>query len=413
MAELESWDFFVSFPGPDLARAEEVAEGLRRLGWSVFIGSQSLRAGDRWKTKTAEAIACARVVVVLLSDHTKEGDIQQEEIGQATQRSSHSNLIVVPVYLDGFWGTPEPWEFGLGLHKYRRIDLRRQGLPNTLDDLVRAREALEEGAPTSQPQAPSGPPKMEDLHTIGEFFHEASLKVDRHSQWSPLVTACTGSESALFLLHGPTQQNLDLFVSRVWYFLAQECGSLHQPYQVPFRWEFAKPRSVAAWENHLRMGLAEEGGRGTAEDLLREAARSHPVFLVVGRSMSAEELDEMEQEALGRFLNDRLPELMEIAARGRHPVRALLATHYERKAGSLVDHLHKEARAGCRGRDLNYRKLPPVRPLRWDDIEDFLDNLDRCPPPSVVRQLKAAFEKLDRERMEYRQVLKMLERELH
>ncbi len=331
----EVWDFFLSFASPERARAGQLAELLEAEGWRVFLADRSIEPGATWDERLSAALKGSRVVAVLLSNPSATAHYQREEIHLAIELARGSELEVVPVYLDGMPAKPADWEFGL--RRFQWIDWRRAGPDGTAGKL---------GALLADRQAGVGAGRQrEEWRTVGELLHGAALRIDRTRQWLPLVEVCATGDSALFLLHGPRRQNLDLFVSRIWHYLAQECGSHHRPYVVPLRVEFAKPRSAAAWENHLRIGLAGEGrGGGTAEDLLREAARAHPVFLVLSRlPIGSGELEEAELEALEEFLDDRLPGLIAGAAAGRHPIRALLATHYESAGESLVERLDEKA----------------------------------------------------------------------
>lgn len=405
MASEEVWDFFISFAWPDHARSEELADLLEGQGWRVFFAGRAIGPGATWNDELMRALKGSRVVVVLLSEHTATAHFQKEEITLAIRLArSPAAVRVVPVYLNGIPQEPASWEFGL--FSFQRIDLRQVGPLDTVNQLS---DLLLDPPPTADPEQ-----DRQERHTVGEMLHGASLRIDRKDQWLPLVEICASTENALFLLHGPEQQNLDLFVSRVWHFLAQDTHLHHRPYVVPLRVEYAQPRSVAAWENHLRVGLGGEGRGGTAEDLLREAARAHPVFLVLSRlPIGAKDLEPVEVEALEEFLSVRLPRLIAEASRDRHPIRALLATHYETAEESLVKRLDERA---CRGAELHgvrYRKLPPLRPLTWDDIDDFLNDLPKRPPATIYQQLQEAFESLDHGSLQYRDVVELLERQLY
>lgn len=405
-----SWDYFISFASPDLAKAELLADALNELGLRVFLSSRELGPGAVWSSELPRAVEGSRGVAVLLSEHTDKAHFQREEILLAIDLFRQDRLCLVPVFLEGPPATKQDWEFGL--RSLQRLDYRALGLAETAAQLA---AQLEGPRAEPVPKTTPTPDPPRGLQTYGEVFHGAALRIDRTKQWDPIRQTCDRGESALFLLHGPRQQNLDLFVSRLWHYLAAECRDHHRPYVVPLRLEFAKPRTAATWENHLRAGLAGEGGRaGTAEDLLSEAARQHPIFLVLSRlPIGHGELDPFELEALEEFLGDRLPGLIGRAATGRHPIRALLATHYEREDDSLVERLDTRAYQGCRAHPVVYRKLPAIRPLEWHDIEEFLELQDPRPPRVVIDKVKTAFEALDLGAMQFREVVELLGRELY
>ena len=218
----EVWDYFLSFATPDQARAEQLAELLEEEGWRVFLSSRSIEPGTAWDERLSAALRGSRVAVVLLSEHGATAHYQREEIHLAVELARSSELEVVPVYLDGVPRRPADWEFGL--RRFQRIDFRQAGAGGSADKL---------GALLADSGLGNGGEKREERRTVGDMRHGAALRIDRTKQWLPLVEVCSTSDSALFLLHGPRRQNLDLFVSRIWHYLAQECGSHHQPYVVP------------------------------------------------------------------------------------------------------------------------------------------------------------------------------------
>ena len=214
----------------------------------------------------------------------------------------------------------------------------------------------------------------------------------------------------MFLLHGPRRQNLDLFIYRIWRYWAELCPRPHQIQAIPFRRFFARPRSVPEWENHVRYALGGEHQSGTAAKLLRDAARQSAVLLVLGEvPIEAGRLDEVECQAFVDFVRGRLPTLITQAAEGVHPVRVLIATHYERAGDSWVDTLDQALVGGAIGGDPRYLKLPALQPLMWTDIVEFLDQLTPRPPRHIYRQLHDAWERLDQGDLAFREDRRPLE----
>lgn len=412
----DAFDVFLSFAAPDEARVRVLAEQLDLLGVSYFFSAESIQPGQIWDVVIPDALKTAQVAVILLSHHTEQAHYQLSEIGKAIELARKDKVTLIPVHFDGMPAEEANWEFGL--RRFNNLDWSRLGPEETARQIATVLDDLRHQA--ASPQDNAG----EVFRTYGEIFHNAALKIDRTDQWLPILEACAARDNALFLVHGPRQQNLDLFVSRLWFYLAGECNHHHRPFVVPLQVEYSIPRSAAAWENHLKLGLASGTDKeGTAEDLLRDAARAYPVFLVLSRlpiasSGSADDfgvLDEAEVDALEDFLGDRLPRLIASASAGAHPIRALLASHYSSEGDSLVKRLDAKAYAGCRAHGLTYRKLPPLRPLTWTDIEYFLANLTNRPPERVIERLKAAFEELDRDddEMEFRDIINLLSKLLH
>lgn len=407
----EAYEVFVSFAEPDRAYAMELAQQLTQQGRSVFVADDAAAAGSVLDEHLSAAVYRSGLVAVILSERSDRARYPREDIQLAIELQRAERLQIAPIYVDG--PPPEPRDWECGLRRFQRLDLRQLGIEETAD---RIGDRLAEES-LSKP-APPEPTTNSVLHqTIGDVMHGAALRIDRTQQWLPLVKICRSGDNALFLLHGPRQQYLDLFIARVWRFLNDECERHQDVVVVPRRIEFSIPRSEFEWENHLRYGLAGESGQaGTAEDLLRERARFHPVFLVLSRLPIARRhperyggLSEDELEAFVDFLSGPLPALIRRASKGGHPIRALVATHYETEEDSLVDSLRNAALLGCRNNGVRFRKLAPVQPLEWSDIEDYLDSFRTPPPDRIYREMRMAFERLraagDRS---FRKVLEML-----
>lgn len=408
---IEAYEVFVSFAEPDHSHAQDLAQLLTQQGRSVFVSGDATTAGTVLDDRLSEAVYGSRLVVVLLSDRSDRARYQREDIQLAIELRRAERLRIVPVYVDGPPPEPRDWEFGL--RRFQRLDLRQLGVEETAH---RIGDRLND-EPRSEPALPEPATDSVTHQTVGDVMHGAALRIDRTQQWLPLVNICRSVESALFLLHGPRQQNLDLFIARVWRFLSEECECHQDVVVVPRRIEFAIPRSEFEWMNHLRYGLEGESGRaGTVEELLRERARSHPVFLVLSRLPIARRhdegdggLSEDELEALVDFLSGPLPALIHRASKGVHPIRALIATHYETEEDSLVDPLRKAALRGCRNHGVRFRKLAQVHPLEWSDIEDYLDSFRTPPPDRIYREMRAAFDRLREEGdRRFRKILEML-----
>lgn len=255
------------------------------------------------------------------------------------------------------------------------------------------------------PSRPSQP------RTYGEWFHAFGLSIDRIKQWHPIVQICRTTDSATFLVHGHQRQHVELFTLRAWNYLSQECGRHHEFVSVPLRVEWSKPRSSAAWVNHLRLAL--DAGEASAVDALAERARRSAVFVVLSEyPLAKADLDEEELAALCDFLDSRLPQLMKQAS-GRNPIRALVTTQYVGSEDSLVEQLDRALKKGAGVHGLKYEWLPPLDDIQWSDIEAFLKNRDPRPPDRVIQQLKTTFEQLSQEGAAFRDLVERLSRMIY
>ncbi|MCB1036365.1 MAG: restriction endonuclease [Acidobacteria bacterium] len=285
-------------------------------------------------------------------------------------------------------------------------------LTPTGDELVSTQQSPRLEDPSSE----YGEVDLQPTTTYLSLFHEVSLhlKIDRTEQWLPLLDVCSGRESALFLLPGPRQENLDLFVERLIKFMPSECKQHHRFVDVPLAVNGFRPRSDSAWLTHVAHGLPGPGrGKGRTVDLLREAARRQSVFLIVNRlPIGAGDLEEVEMEAFEGFLSSSLPRLIVDASRGTRPIRALITTHYDHEPDSLADRLDELALIGCRAVSLRYQRLAAVKPLRWVDVETYLYSRRHRPPAAVFRRIRETFDRLATGKLQFREIVDLLEREV-
>jgi len=391
----------MSFASPDRQRAERLRDDLVFRDWKVFLDDRSIPPGSDWMERIARALRASGVVLALLSDHSSSASYQKEELEFARRHE----LKIVPIYLDGAPDRPADWE--LGMLTRHRIDLVQTGYARTVEKLGEL--LLDAASGARSEEAPAQP------HTAGELLHGAALRIDRVKQWYPMVKVCRSAESAIFLVHGRRQQNVDLFVQRVWRFLSPESNRFHKVVKAKFREAYSEPRTAAGWENHLRTGLLCGSDRaGTAEDLLRDGLRAHPIFIVLGgRPLGIEDLEEkVVLAALEEFLDDRLPALMKKVSDGRHPVHAMLALRYKDEEAPFVSTLGRSLAAGCRKNDIIYRPLLPLEPLTWDEVKDYLNELTPRPPDHVFERLREIFKNLDSANMEFHEITDLLDREL-
>jgi hypothetical protein len=422
------WDVFLAHAGPDGAAADQLYEILVEEGLLVFLDSRCMRLGQRWDDVIPAALTHARWVVVLVSERTRDAYYAREEIALAIALSQRpdSSPRVIPVYLDG---RPEVPADGLyGLQRLHGLAAKDVGWPGgvaaQLRELFEARsgehsEIAEAGGLVGQGAQPGEPePRETDrcapappLTTCLHFLHVA-MDLDRSDQWQALLTESRSAQNGIFLVYGERRQNLELFVARLWHYLAEETDQHHQIIAVPARWEHELPRSAAKWEIHLRYALPS--GEGTAADLLSELARHRPVFLTLGEHpLSKDGLDDDEEAiaALEAFLEDRLPALLERCS-GTHPVRVLLATDYERPEDSLEARLHVKLQRGARRHGVRYRRLPEVEHVQWSHIKGYLDGLVPPPPSAVYRTLEEEYQRLDHGRISFRDLADRLSRRL-
>jgi len=425
-----AWDVFLAHAGPDGAAADQLYEILVEGGLLVFLDSRCLRLGERWDDVIPAALTGARLVVVLVSERTRAAYYAREEIALAVavSRPPESSGRVIPVYLDRWPADPADWLYGLQrLHGLAAGDAGwPRGVAARVIELFEDRSAegpepvpagarlgagahQAEAAPQERGHAP--PATVTTPPTYLHYLHVA-MDLDRSDQWQALVKESRSAQNGMFLVYGERRQNLELFVARLWHYLAEETAQHHQIIAVPARWEHELPRSGAAWEINLRHAFPS--GEGTAADLLSELARHRPVFLTLGEHpVSKEGLDYDEEAiaALEAFLEDRLPALLARCA-GGHPVRVLLATDYEGPEDSLEARLYTKMQRGARRHGVRCRRLQEVTHVQWGHIKGYLDGLDPPPPSTVYRVLEQEYQRLDHGRISFRDLADRLSRRL-
>jgi len=94
----KSFDFFISYAGPDLTHAETLRDALQPVA-RIFLAPQSELLGDDWPTRLPEAIRDAWVTLVIVSRHTPAAHFQKEEIIFALKESHADYHVVIPIRL--------------------------------------------------------------------------------------------------------------------------------------------------------------------------------------------------------------------------------------------------------------------------------------------------------------------------
>ena len=240
------------------------------------------------------------------------------------------------------------------------------------------------------------------------------MRLDRYPQWGGVENACKDAkEPLLFLLHGPRNQNVGLFVERIQHFLSQETGKHHVVSRVPFKLGEVTPRCGADWVRHLRFAL---GGEGSAEQLLAQAVREQALFLALGlRPLDLSRLNEDQQEGLREFIEESLPQLLQ-DARPRNEVRVLLAVDY---ANGLLQEPPGVGVAKNWGRNaqetgaLRFIPLPAIKLPDWDEVELYLAGVRPPPAQDIIAELKSEYEQLTSgQELSYQELASMIDRYL-
>ena len=89
-------DVFISYARVDSALAEALANGLQRERYSIWVDRREIRAGETFDTQIEEAIASARVVIVLWSTASEKSRRVRAEASYALRKAK-----LLPINIDG------------------------------------------------------------------------------------------------------------------------------------------------------------------------------------------------------------------------------------------------------------------------------------------------------------------------
>jgi hypothetical protein len=137
----KSYDFFISYAGPDIAYAQALSDTLQPAG-RIFLAPQSLLPGEDWPTRLPIVIKDTWVTLTIISRHTPAAHFQMEEILLAIQEVCAGFHTVVPIRLlvDGKM-PPLP----VGLNSKNCLDLRSDSqteINSVIDKLLAARDDI-------------------------------------------------------------------------------------------------------------------------------------------------------------------------------------------------------------------------------------------------------------------------------
>ncbi|MCA1602864.1 MAG: toll/interleukin-1 receptor domain-containing protein [Acidobacteria bacterium] len=95
---LKSFDFFISYAGPDLTFAKSLRDSLQSVAL-VFLAPESELLGDDWPTRLPETIRDTWVTLAIISRYTPAAHFQREEIILALKESRSGFHAIIPIRL--------------------------------------------------------------------------------------------------------------------------------------------------------------------------------------------------------------------------------------------------------------------------------------------------------------------------
>lgn len=121
---VERYDVFIAYPSPERAFVESLKDKLDARGLTVFFDRDDVLFGDDFNELIPRALACARVIVVVVSVHTAKAFYEREEIARAIHHlrsGDDPTERIVPILLDALEMEDRPY----GLESLQRIRAER------------------------------------------------------------------------------------------------------------------------------------------------------------------------------------------------------------------------------------------------------------------------------------------------
>lgn len=135
------YDFFISYPGPDIAYAQTLCDTLRPVG-QTYLAPQSLLPGEDWPHRLPMVIRDTWVTLAIISQHTPAAHFQMEEILLAIREVRAGFHTVVPIRLSVDGEIPP---LPVGLNSKNCLDLHsgsQTEIRPIIDKLLAARDDI-------------------------------------------------------------------------------------------------------------------------------------------------------------------------------------------------------------------------------------------------------------------------------
>ena len=357
-----NYDFFVAYSSVDRRAAQDLSWRLSDLKRRVFFDKSGLGEGVAWDSQLLEALEQSRVVAVLISPNTPSAHYEREEAVRAVAAMrSDPDRFVVPILLPGAQAVDVPY----GLLVQQSIDGNLSG-------------GMERVAATLNDKFPSNNSLEVQSRRNAYYALGAALRLDRVKQWGEILEASQLRENSLFLLHGPRDQNVGLFLERIHRFFSTELAQPRKIYRASFNIQGQRPRTGADWLAHIRDAL--QTSRPLAAEI-RQLVQKQPIFILLGQNpLPLDKLERQYLDALAELITEKLPTQLREAGLGSG-VAIMLALDYDREPAALITECEDWGRRAEEKGTLHFRPLPRVSLPSWDEVHDYL-TLQIRPRPS-------------------------------
>lgn len=221
---------------------------------------------------------------------------------------------------------------------------------------------------------------------------DATVHLDRISQWRDLRERSSSMSHELFFLHGPENQFLEDFTLRVRRYLNEVCGRSNRLHVVSADPDGSeRPNLPMIWESRFAAAV-NDGAGARAVSALRAAAGREPVFVLFGdQPFNSGVAREDEFGALETFISERLGEII-LDADPTHHLRLYAAVEERDGCGwtrRLKEAFEKLAqRIGADFEDPEPVDFPPYR-----EVAHYVLELDLNPPRAWWDELEALWQR--------------------
>lgn len=97
----DSYDVFISYASKDSNAANTIADKCKNLGLDVWIDSNEIEAGEKWRDKIESAIRSCDVVVIIISKDALSSDwVNKEWSIICEEKWSRPKISILPIKLD-------------------------------------------------------------------------------------------------------------------------------------------------------------------------------------------------------------------------------------------------------------------------------------------------------------------------
>ena len=128
-------DVFISYCQPDRVSALRACADLENNGYRCWIAVRDNPAGEAWGAEVVDAIAAARMLLVLISKASGKSKYMASEV----QHAEGANKKLLPVLLEE---TPLPNSLTMGLNLRHRLSFAGKSREARAEELVKAVDAV-------------------------------------------------------------------------------------------------------------------------------------------------------------------------------------------------------------------------------------------------------------------------------